>query len=148
MLAATADELGFKSGAKAILDSGIKADMCIWGDCSEDPINIYICNTGKVELEIRTVGEARFPLAAYTERVKVKTVNAVTSMNKIMNSLTRMVVEEPYFHQKHPLLHGEGAAFYVGPIIGGSSGVGDPTTKAGPSPGKFGLASQFQRGAG
>lgn len=140
IFAATADELGYKAGAKAILDSGIKADMCIWGDASEDPLNIYIVNTGKVEVEIRTSGTADFPLAAFGERLKLKTVNAVVSMNKILNYLFKMVQEEPYFHKKHPLLPGEGAGFYVGPIIGGSNGFGDPTRKAGASLCEYGLA--------
>ena len=140
IFAAAADELGYKSGAKAILDSGIKADMCIWGDASEDPLNIYICNTGKVEVEIRTSGASDFPLAAFGERLRLKAVNAVVSMHKIINYLFRMVEEEPYFHKKHPLLPGEGAGFYVGPIIGGSNGFGDPTRKAGASLGGYGLA--------
>lgn len=140
ILAATADELGLKLGAKAILDSGIKADMCLWGDASESPLNIYICNTGKVEVEIRTSGASGFPLAAFAERLRMKTVNAVVSMNKIINYLFMMVKEEPYFHKKHPLLPGEGAGFYIGPIIGGSNGFGDPVRKAGASPGGYGLA--------
>lgn len=140
ILAATADELGLKLGAKAILDSGIKADMCLWGDASESPLNIYICNTGKVEVEIRTSGASGFPLAAFAERLRMKTVNAVVSMNKIINYLFMMVKEEPYFHKKHPLLPGEGAGFYIGPIIGGSNGFGDPARKAGAFPGGYGLA--------
>ena len=140
IFAATADELGFKNGAKAILDSGVKADMCIWGDASESPLNIYVCNTGKVEVEIRTSGAAEFPIAAAGERFRLKTVNAVVSMYKLINYLFRMADEEPYFHKKHPLLPGEGAGFYIGPIIGGSNGPGDPTRRAGPAPGTFGLA--------
>ena len=140
IFAAGADELGHKHGAKVLLDSGIKADMCIWGDASEDTRNIYICNTGKVEVEIKVSGVSEFILSAFAERKAMKAVNAVVSMHKIMDYLFQMQKEEPYFHKKHPLLPGEGAAFYIGPIIGGSTGYGDPTRKAGVGPGPFGLA--------
>jgi acetylornithine deacetylase len=137
---ADADELGHKYGAKLVLDSGVKADMCIWCDASEDPINMYVCNTGKVEVEIRVKGTYDFILSAFAERKAMKAVNAVVCMHKIMDYLFQMQKEEPYFHKKHPLLPGEGAAFYIGPIIGGSVGYGDPTRKAGVGPGPFGLA--------
>jgi acetylornithine deacetylase/succinyl-diaminopimelate desuccinylase-like protein len=141
IFAATADELGLKRGAKAILDSGMKADMCIEGDISEDPFTACICTVGKVEVEIRAIGFSEFPLVSVSERLHIEMTNAVVSMHKIIDYLFQMQKEEPYFHKKHPLLPGEGAAFYIGPIMGGSNGPGDPTVKAGPAPETVGLAS-------
>ena len=137
----TVDELGAKRGAKAILDSGFKADMCIFGDTATTPLHATRCNVGKVEAEVRTSGASDFPLAAVSERFHIKSVNAVASMIKLIGYLYKMAEEEPYFHKPHPMLPGEGAAFYIGPIIGGSVGPGDPTRKAGMYPGGAGLAS-------
>lgn len=135
IFAATAGELGYKSGAKALVDSGIKADMCIEGDwgCLDQ---VTVVHTGKAEVEIRTKGEPFTLISAMSERTGMKPVNAVAAMNTIINNLQRMVKEEPYFHQKHPLLPGEGAGFELGPIIGGSVGYGLPTNPAGCTIGK------------
>lgn len=139
IFAGTVDELGHKQGAQMIIESGIKADMCIEGDVG-NPLEIYICHTGKAELEIRTKGYTGYLVGAWAERSGLKAVNAVISMNKIINYLFRMVEEEPYFHKKHPLLPGEGAGLYIGPIIGGSVGYGLPTRIPGKGPGPYGLA--------
>jgi len=139
IFAATADELGHKMGARVMMESGLKADMCIEGDVG-NALELCCCTVGKAELEIRTKGYTGFIIGALAERAGMKSVNAVVSMNKIINHLQRMVKEEPYFHQKHPMLPGEGAAFYIGPIIGGSVGYGLPTIEPGTSPGQHGLA--------
>ena len=98
----TADELGTKRGAKAILDSGFKADMCLFGDTATTPLHATRCNVGKVEAEIRTSGASDFPLAAVGERFHFKTVNAVASMIKLIGYLYKMAEEEPYFHRRTP----------------------------------------------
>jgi len=138
IFAATADELGHKLGAQVIAESGMKIDLCIEGDIG-NLFEICTCHTGKVELEITTKGYSGFIIGAFAERSGIKSVNAVVSMHKIMDYLFRMVKEEPYFHKKHPLLPGEGAGFYVGPIIGGSVGFGLPTRRPGKGPNQHGV---------
>ena len=124
-----ADEMSYKEGMKIMMENGLKADMAII-EVGTD-FNIVICHTGKVELEIRTRGEAPFEVSDFGSRAGLKAVNAIVSVNKIISSLLCMVKEEPFFHQKHPLLPGEGAGFNIATIIGGSHGYCDPTMKLG-----------------
>lgn len=123
-LLATVDELGSKRGAKVLEDYGFKADMCLIGEQTD--MNIGIVHTGKVEVEIQVEGTVPSLLQGHAERLGLKVGNAVTAMVKVIHNLENMVKEEPYFHQKHKLLPGEGAAFYIGPIIGGNTGYGNP----------------------
>jgi len=124
-----ADELCYKEGMRTIMENGLKADMAIIEVATN--FGIATCHTGKVELEIRSKGEAPFEVTAYGDRSGKKSTNAIISMNKIINSLLQMVEEEPYFHKTHPLLPGEGAGFTIAAIIGGSHGYGDPNMKIG-----------------
>jgi acetylornithine deacetylase/succinyl-diaminopimelate desuccinylase-like protein len=121
---ATVDELGSKKGAKILEEYGFKADMCLIGEQTD--MNIGIVHSGKVEVEVQIEGNAPSLLQGHAERIGLKVGNAVTAMVKVINNLENMVKEEPYFHKKHPLLPGEGAAFYIGPIIGGNTGYGNP----------------------
>ncbi len=140
MLLATVDELGWKSGAKLAAENGLKAEVCIMGQPTG--LDIGILHTGKVEVEISTTAYAENVLLAYAERAGIKAANAVVSMHKIMTYLFQMQKEDPYFNQTHPLLPGKGAGLYIGPIIGGSTGYGDPTREAGAEDAKVrGLAS-------
>lgn len=138
IFAATVDELGHKQGAQMIAESGMKIDMCLEGDVGA-PLDVFICHTGKVEVEIRTKGWSGFLVGAFSERTGRKTVNAVVSMNKIINALLEMKEEDPYFQVSHPLLSGTGAGLHIGPIIGGSVGFGLPTRPPGRGPGQHGV---------
>jgi acetylornithine deacetylase/succinyl-diaminopimelate desuccinylase-like protein len=123
------DELCYKEGIRTIMENGLKADMAIIEVATN--FDIATCHTGKVELEVRTKGEAPFEVTAYGDRAVKKSTNAIVSMNKIISSLLQMVEKEPYFHKTHPLLPGEGAGFTIASIIGGSHGYGEPTMKIG-----------------
>lgn len=122
---ATVDELGAKSGAQILQNYGFTADMCLIGEQTD--MEIGVVHTGKVEVEVVVEGQAPSLLQGHAERLGLKVGNAVTEMVHVINSLEHMVAVESFFHQKHPLLPGEGAAFYVGPIIGGNTGYGSPT---------------------
>lgn len=136
---ASADELGHKEGALILEENILKADMCLVGETSG--FDIGVVHSGKVEVEITTRGQIPALLAGYAEKTGKKVVNAVLSMNAVINTLLQMAKEDPYFHQKHPLLPGEGAAFYLGPIIGGNTGYGDPRRRPGRTSDEHGLAS-------
>lgn len=126
---ATVDELGPKGGAQLAMDSNLQADMCIMGQSTN--LDIGVVHTGKVEMEITTSAFAKSVLLAYAERSGVKSDNAVISMHKIMTHLFKMQKEDPYFQKTHPILPGKGAGLYIGSIIGGNTGYGDPTRPAG-----------------
>ena len=138
IFAATVDELGHKQGGQMIAESGMKIDICLEGDVGS-PYEVFICHTGKVEVEIRTKGSSGFIIGAFSERAGHQTVNAVVSMNKIINSLLEMKEQDPYFQVTHPLLNGTGAGLHIGPIIGGSVGFGLPTRPPGKGPGQHGV---------
>ncbi len=138
IFAATVDELGHKQGGQMIAESGMSVDICLEGDVGS-PLEVFICHTGKVEVEIRTKGSSGFIIGAFSERAGHQTVNAVVSMNKIINSLLKMKEEDPYFDVTHPLLNGTGAGLHIGPIIGGSVGFGLPTRPPGKEPGQHGV---------
>ncbi len=138
IFAATVDELGHKQGGQMIGESGMKIDICLEGDVGS-PMEVFICHTGKVEVEIRTKGSSGFIIGAFSERAGHQTVNAVVSMNKIINILQKMKEEDPYFQVTHPLLNGTGAGLHIGPIIGGSVGFGLPTRPPGKGPGEHGV---------
>jgi acetylornithine deacetylase/succinyl-diaminopimelate desuccinylase-like protein len=99
--------------------------MCLIGEQTD--MEIGIVHTGKVEVEILVEGQAPSLLQGHAERLGLKVGNAVTAMVHVLSNLEKMVEQESFFHQKHPMLPGEGAAFYVGPIIGGNTGYGSPT---------------------
>jgi len=124
------DELGPKKGALILEESRIKADMCLIGETTGD-FDIGITHTGKVEIEITVRGMMQTLLQGYGEKAGLKVVNAVNAMTRVILFLEQMVKEEPFFHQKHPRLPGEGAAFYIGPIIGGNTGYGSPYVRPG-----------------
>lgn len=134
---ASSDELGHKRGALVLEENQIKADMCIIGETTGD-FDIGVTHTGKVEVEITVKGSMQTLLEGYGTKAGKKPVNAVSRMAKVIQYLERMAEEEPYFHKKHPRLPGEGAAFYMGPIVGGNVGYGSPYVKPVT---EFGLAS-------
>lgn len=131
------DELGPKKGALLLEESRIKADMCLIGETTGD-FDIGVTHSGKVEVEITVRGMMQTLLQGYGEKAGLKVVNAVNAMARVISYLEQMVAEEPYFHQKHPRLPGEGAAFYIGPIVGGNTGYGSPYVRPGR---EHGLAS-------
>ncbi len=126
---ATVDELGPKGGASLAMGSKLKADMCIMGQPTN--LEIGVVHTGKVEVEITTRAFAKSVLLAFAERSGVKSENAVISMHKIMTQLFKIQKEDPYFQKTNQFLPGKGAGLYIGPIIGGNTGYGDPVRSAG-----------------
>ncbi len=137
---ASSDEMCFKEGALLLEENGITVDKCLIGEATD--LDIGIVHTGKAELEIKTVGKSGYEIGVYAERMGQEVINAILSMNTIINYLRQMVKEDPYFQKNHPLLLGKGAALNIGTIIGGSTGDGDPTRRPGRKPGEFGLAKR------
>lgn len=134
---ASVDELGAKSGARLLEENRLRAEACLIGETTGD-FDIGVTHSGKVELEITVRGKVPTLLQGFGEKAGLRVVNAVSSMNKVITYLERMTAAEPYFHQKHPRLPGEGAAFYLGPIVGGNTGYGSPYVSPGA---EYGLAS-------
>lgn len=137
ILLASADEMCFKEGALLLEENGITVDKCLIGEATD--LDIGIVHTGKAELEIKTVGKTGYEIGVYAERMGQEVINAILSMNTIINYLRQMVKEALYFQKTHPLLPGKGAALNVGTIIGGGTGDGDPTRRPGRKPGELGL---------
>lgn len=105
-------------GARTIVENGIRADMAIVGEPTNTDIGI--AGAGRVEVEIRTRGSAPIErTSAFAERHGFRVVNAVLSMTRILDHILKAQEREGYFHQTHPLIEGEGAELYIGPIIGG-----------------------------
>lgn len=140
MFLASGDELGQKRGAKILEENLIRADACIIGETTGD-FDIGVTHTGKVEVEITVKGSMQTLLEGYGEKMGMKPVNAVHRMAKVINIFDEMVAKDPFFHQKHPRLPGEGAAFYIGPVIGGNTGYGSPYMKNTNIPGEYGVAT-------
>lgn len=137
------DEMCFKDGARILEENGLKADYCIMGEATD--LDIGIVHTGKAEVEIKTIGKSSstYEIAVQAERMGEKPVNAILSMNTIIDYLNKMQQEDPFFQKTHPLLPGKGAAINFGTIIGGSAGDGDPTRRPGREQGQFGLAKRL-----
>jgi succinyl-diaminopimelate desuccinylase len=110
------------------------ADMVLIGEPTD--FNIGVAHTGLVEMEIETTGYAGHPSHI---GLGFRYANAVVSMHKIISTLLEMQKTEPIFNVRHPTL-GQGAIFYLGPIIGGSKGMGDPSRPVGPGRGRLGNA--------
>lgn len=142
ILLSSADEMCFKDGARILEENGIKADYCIMGEATD--FNIGVVHSGKAEVEITTRGRLpkTYDIAVFAERMGEHPVNAILSMNTIINYLRRAQKEDPFFQQTHPLLPGKGAAINFGTIIGGSRGDGDPTKNPGRGENDFGLAKR------
>ena len=129
------DEEMYMSGSWALADvDAFGADMILIGEPTD--FNIGVAHTGLVEMEIETRGYAGHPSHI---GLGFKYANAVVSMHKIINILIEMQKVEPIFNVRHPRL-GQGAVFYLGPIIGGSRGMGDPSRPVGPGRGRMGNA--------
>lgn len=134
----TVDEMTYGLGGRVLIENGMKADMCIIGEPTD--FNIGVVHPGRAEAEIEVRGLVSTESGHYAVRAGMPVINAVVSMNKVINALLRMEKEDPFFNQKHPLLPGRGAAFYIGPIIGGSTGYGSPVRKPGFGKDEFGVA--------